>query len=258
MTAYLPRHVTQAVAAVEDHAGRWLLISTGSVYDRSRAHLGMDESAPRLAPRRDTEDTDSAYGEFKVAVEDDVLAHFGDRATIVRPGLIAGPHDPTDRFTRWVRRAARGGPLAVPARPGQPMRVVDVRDVARLVLSLLEDDRPGAFNAMGEPTTLDELVRACARGAGTSVELVHVDPAAVPLGFPLVLHDPSWDVLCRSSPAAARAAGLTVTAYERTAADVLAWDRARGQPPLAQDLTAEREDELLRRHRPRLSKRPET
>ncbi len=87
---------------------------------------------------------------------------------------------------------------------------------------------------------------ACGRGAGTSVELVHVDPAVVPVGFPLVLHDPSWDVLYRSSPAAARGAGLTVTPYEQTAADVLAWDQSRGEPPLWQGLDHDREADLLR------------
>ncbi len=251
VSAYVPRHVAQAAEAVQDRGGRYLLISTGSVYDRALAAPdAMDENAPRLAPVRNTEEvTGETYGALKVACEDDVLARFVDRATIVRPGIVAGPHDVTDRFTYWVRRAARGGRVALPGRPDQPAQVVDSRDLARFVLQLLHDDRPGVFNAVGpaEPVTLAGLVEACALGAGTSVEVVPVDPSGVAEGFPLVLADPSWDALYRRSAAAARAVGLTATPLAQTAADTLAWDRERGEPPLAVELTTEREAELLGR-----------
>ena len=251
VSAYVPRHVAQAAEAVQDRGGRYLLISTGSVYDRAlAAPEAMDENAPRLAPVRNTEEvTGETYGALKVACEDDVLARFVDRATIVRPGIVAGPHDVTDRFTYWVRRAARGGRVALPGRPEQPAQVVDSRDLARFVLQLLHDDRPGVFNAVGpaESVTLAGLVEACALGAGTSVEVVPVDPSGVAEGFPLVLADPSWDALYRRSAAAARAVGLTATPLAQTAADTLAWDRERGEPPLAVELTTEREAELLGR-----------
>ena len=251
VSAYVPRHVAQAAEAVQDRGGRYLLISTGSVYDRALAAPdAMDENAPRLAPVRNTEEvTGETYGALKVACEDDVLARFADRATIVRPGIVAGPHDVTDRFTYWVRRAARGGRVALPGRPDQPAQVVDSRDLARFVLQLLHDDRPGVFNAVGpaESVTLAGLVEACALGAGTSVEVVPVDPSGVAEGFPLVLADPSWDALYRRSAAAARAVGLTATPLAQTAADTLAWDRERGEPPLAVELTTEREAELLGR-----------
>ena len=251
VSAYVPRHVAQAAEAVQDRGGRYLLISTGSVYDRALAAPdAMDENAPRLAPVRNTEEvTGETYGALKVACEDDVLARFVDRATIVRPGIVAGPHDVTDRFTYWVRRAARGGRVALPGRPDQPAQVVDSRDLARFVLQLLHDDRPGVFNAVGpaESVTLAGLVEACALGAGTSVEVVPVDPSGVAEGFPLVLADPSWDALYRRSAAAARAVGLTATPLAQTAADTLAWDRERGEPPLAVELTTEREAELLGR-----------
>jgi 2'-hydroxyisoflavone reductase len=176
-----------------------------------------------------------------------VLAHYGDGATVVRPGIVAGPHDPTDRFTWWVRRAARGGRTALPGRPEQPVQVVDSRDLARLVTLLLEGDRPGTYNAVGpaDPVTLEGLVRACAEAAGAQVDVVPVDPAAVDAGFPLVLPDARWDVMFRRSRAAADAVGMPATPLARTAQDVLAWDRERGTPPLAVELTPEREAELL-------------
>jgi 2'-hydroxyisoflavone reductase len=77
------------------------------------------------------------------------------------------------------------------------------------------------------------------------VEVVPVDPGAVDPGFPLVLPDATWDVMFRRSRAAADAAGMPATPLETTAADVLAWDRDRGEPPLAGGLTEEQERELL-------------
>ena len=244
VSAYVPRHVQQASAAVS--AGRYLLISTGSVYDHTASPAVVDEDAPRLAPERGTEEHDGpAYGPLKVACEDDARRLWGERATIVRPGVVAGPHDPTDRFTWWVRRAARGGRVALPGRPDQPTQVVDSGDLAHLVVQLLHDDRPGTWNAVGpaEPTTLAGLVQACARAAGTSVEVVPVDPDGAAL--PLVITDEAWWPFVRRSAARARGVGLTATPLEQTAAAVLAWDRERGEPPLAVELSAEREAELL-------------
>lgn len=246
VSAYVPRHVRQAAEAVGDRVGRYLFISTGSVYDRLQAPAaGMGEDAPRLAPETGTEEvTGATYGPLKVACEDEVTSRFGDRATIVRPGVVAGPHDPTDRFTWYVRRAARGGRVALPARPDQPVQVVDSRDLARLVVTLLADDRPGTFNAVGpaEPTTLQQLLEVCAVAAGTTVDVV---PVAQDPGFPLVLGDPSWDPMFRRSAERARAVGLTETPLLQTAADVLAWDRGRGEPQLSVGLSPEREAELL-------------
>lgn len=249
VSAYVPRHVQQAASALRGRAGRCLFISTGSVYDRAQATDGMTEDAPRLAPERGTEQvTAEAYGPLKVACEDDTLDLWTERATIVRPGIVAGPHDPTDRFTWWVRRSARGGRTALPGRPDQPVQVVDSRDLAQLVTALLRADRGGTYNAVGpaEPATLGELVHACARAAGTDVELVPVDPGVVAAGFPLVLPDPSWDVMFRRSAARAREVGLPATPLEKTAADVLDWDRRRGEPALQVELSVERERELLR------------
>jgi 2'-hydroxyisoflavone reductase len=243
VSAYVPRHVAQAGAALAS-AGRYLFVSTGSVYDRTQAKGGMAEDTPRLAPYRESEEiTDQTYGPLKVACEDDVLARYGGRATIVRPGIVAGPHDSTDRFTYWVRRAAQGGRVALPGRPEQPVQVVDARDLARLVGALLEADRDGTYNAVGpQPAvTLRELVEACA--GDVPVEVVPV-PEGEP-GFPLVLPDPSWDVMFRRSAAAAHAAGMPATPLAQTAADTLAWDRERGEPPLLVGLTPEQEQALL-------------
>lgn len=251
VSGYVPRHVAQAADALAGSTGRYLFISTGSVYDFSGSEGVegvVDETAPRLPAETGTEEvTGRTYGPLKVACEDEVTARYGDRATLVRPGIVAGPHDPTDRFTWWARRAARGGTVPLPARPDQPVQVVDSRDLARLVVTLLHDDRPGTYNAVGpaEPVTMAGLVEACARGTGATVRVVPVDPALAGTVPPLVLPKPRSDVGMRRDASRARAVGLTATPLEQTAADVVAWDRGRGEPPLSVDLPAEREDALM-------------
>jgi nucleoside-diphosphate-sugar epimerase len=247
VSGYVPRHVGQAMDALAGRAGRYLFISSHAVY-QDGLEPGSAEDAPRRPPVRDTEELDGdTYGPLKVACEDDVVARYGSRATIVRPGKVAGPHDWQDGLTYWVRHAARGGPVAVPADPRQPVQIVDSRDLARLVVQLTADNRPGAFHAVGpaEPVTLGGLIETCARAAGTRVEIVRVpaDPASPP--FPLVKAD--WATQQRSADRA-RAAGMPATPLEVTAADVLAWDRQRGLPPLTRGFSPGQERELLARH----------
>jgi 2'-hydroxyisoflavone reductase len=121
--------------------------------------------------------------------------------------------------------------------------VTDSRDLARLVVRLLVDERPGAFQAVGpaEPTTLAGLIETCARVAGSQVEIVPVPPDAVPPLFPLIR--PNWPTQQRSA-ALARAAGMPATPLAVTAADVLAWDRERGEPPLRCGLSLADEEKL--------------
>jgi nucleoside-diphosphate-sugar epimerase len=247
VSGYLPRHVGQAMDALGDRVGRYLFISSHAVYRRD-VGPGATEDAPRRPPVRDVAHTDDldneTYGPSKVACEDDVTARYGERSTIVRAGKVAGPHDPSDMFTYWVRRGARGGRVALPGDPRQPVQVIDSRDLARLVVQLLAGDRAGAFHAVGpaEPATLGGLIETCAAVAGAEVDIVPVPPeTATPL-FPLVR--PSWASQQRD-PARARAAGLPATPLEVTAADVLAWDRERGEPPLARGFTAEQERTLI-------------
>ncbi len=248
VSGYVPRHVGQAMDALGDRVGRYLFISSHAVYRQEGLAPGSTEDEPRRAPVRDTEElTESTYGPAKVACEDDVTARYGDRATIVRPGKVAGPHDWQDGLTYYVRKAGRGGRLALPADPAQPVQVIDSRDLAKLVVRLLADDRAGAFHAVGpaDPVTLGGLIATCAQVAGTQVEVVRVSPEQVPQFFPLVR--PVWTTQQRSA-ARARAAGMPATPLAVTVADVLAWDRERGEPPLTTGFTDEQEQAALAEH----------
>src|SRR5258708_23030582 len=106
-----------------------------TLFGRGRTGADLFPGVPRRIGDRDTGDYAAlrdgrwdAYGPLKAACEDDVLARYGQRATIVRPGKVAGPHDTQDTFTYWVRRAARGGRVALPRPPEQPVPVIDSRD----------------------------------------------------------------------------------------------------------------------------------
>jgi nucleoside-diphosphate-sugar epimerase len=248
VSGYVPRHVGQAMDALGERAGRYLFISSHAVYRLDGIGPGSAEDTPRRPPVRDTEElTGETYGPLKVACEDDVVARYGARATIVRPGKVAGPNDWQNGLTYWVRRASRGGRVALPGDPDQPVQVIDSRDLARLVVQLLADDRPGAFHAVGpaQPVTMGGLIRTCARAAGTHVDVVPVPPETAPPMFPLIRAD--WPGQQRS-PARALAAGLPATPLEVTAADVLTWDRQRGEPPLPGGFTIEQEQAALAAH----------
>jgi len=245
VSGYVPRYVGQAMDALNGRVDRYLFISSHAVYVRTGVPPGSDEDTARRPPRRDTEHLDEdTYGPLKVACEDDIRRRYGERATIVRPGKVAGPHDPQAGLTYWVRRAARGGRVALPGRPEQPVQLIDSRDLARLVVRLIADARSGAFNAVGpaEPTTMEGLITTCARVSGTEVQIVPVPPDAVRL--PLVRPEPRWTEQQRSA-GRARAAGLPATPLAVTVADVLAWDRGRGEPPLDDELSPVDEERVL-------------
>jgi 2'-hydroxyisoflavone reductase len=247
VSGYVPRHVGQAMGALGNRIGRYLFISSHAVYVHTGVPPDSTEDTPRRPPVRHTEELDQdTYGPLKVACEDDVVACYGSRATIVRPGKVAGPHDPQDGLTYWVRHAARGGKVALPGDPDQPVQVIDSRDLARLVVQLIADDRPGAFHAVGpaEPVTMGGLIATCARVAGAEAEIVPVSPATAPVPFPLV--KTYWPSQQRS-PARARAAGMPATPLAVTIADVLAWDRGRGEPPLTRGYSPEQEQAVLAR-----------
>lgn len=216
VTSYLPRDIAQAVDAVGDRVGRYLFISS---------HVVFDGAGPGLrAAIRDAEWplTDDTYGPSKVACEQDLVARLGERATIVRPCKVAGPHDSQDGLTYWVRAAAEGGRVELPGDPAQPIQLVDSRDLARLTTTLLAADKSGAYTAAGEETDFKRLIHICAEAAGTRVEIVPGPNGQAPLVRPKAM----WATLHRT-PATEM---LPLTPLLTTARDVLAWDRGAVRP----------------------------
>ncbi|RYG48791.1 NAD-dependent epimerase/dehydratase family protein [bacterium] len=158
VSAYIPRHAGEAAAAIKAH--RYLFVSTVSVYDISDKR-GPDEKSPRVAPPDPlTEEiTGETYGGLKTACEDVVLQHRSD-AAILRPGLVVGPDDYTDRFDKWAKAFREGGGVPVPPRLSQPIQLIHGRDLAEFALDLLSSGREGAYNGVGPEGTLEDMFGA--------------------------------------------------------------------------------------------------
>jgi 2'-hydroxyisoflavone reductase len=247
-SGYVPRIVRQS--AELRVAGRYLFVSSISVYaDVSRP--GVDEDAPLARLEQETEDHRSqAYGALKALSEQAVRDEYGERATIVRPGLIVGPWDPTGRFTYWPVRIAEGGDVLAPEPRDAPVQVIDGRDLAAFCLDLLERDTGGTFNATGEPTTMEHVLEECRRVSGGDARLVWA-PAhwLVEQGvqewmeLPLWLASPEYAGHSLIDVSRAVASGLAFRPLAETIADTLAWHRAGdvpADPPAGMDRDRER------------------
>jgi 2'-hydroxyisoflavone reductase len=116
-------------------------------------HSGPQREGDRLLHLRPGLDPGDDYGACKAACEQ-VVAEGHPRRLVVRPGLVVGPHDPTDRFAHWPRRMARGERGLAPGDPADPGQFIDVRDLAAWVVRALESGATGVFNATGETTTM--------------------------------------------------------------------------------------------------------
>jgi 2'-hydroxyisoflavone reductase len=256
-SGYVPRVVDASASHLADRTGRYLFVSTTSVYPDDAAAPMNEDSPVHAPPYPDTEDvTAEAYGPLKVACEVAVRERFGDRATIVRPGYIVGPHDPTDRFASWLRRASSGDRMIAPGPPDDPIQVVDVRDLGAFMLQLLSDDRAGAFGVVGpgEPLTVRAFVETAIDEAGAGTEAIWVDRDVIFADadederyrlFPM--WHPEFPGVHRYDASRAIAAGLEHRPFPETVRDTLAWDRSRPQEPLPYGPSPDEERELLGR-----------
>lgn len=268
-SGYFPGHVKASAELLKKAARQYVFISTISVY----AGMGTpnaDESAPLATT--DAPDTDKLsnenYGPLKALCEKAATAVYGDRATIIRPGLIVGPGDPTDRFTYWPVRIAQGGRVLIPG-PPNPWQAyvtfVDVRDCADFSIKCVADGHGGTFNCTGPAGTLtfDEMVSGCKAVVSTPVEFVPVDEkwllehgVAPWMGLPLWLpEDPEFAGAGTISRAKAVAAGCTFRPLADTARDTLEWWRKKnagpyewGKNPRQPGLSLAREADLLKQY----------
>ena len=240
-SGYVPRVVGASAELLAPRVGRYLFVSSVSVYE-SNARPGIDESAAvaKLADPA-TEDILPNYGALKAACETVVAAHFGNRATQVRPGLIVGPHDGTDRFGYWVARFVhpallgdRPAQAIVPAPPTAPIQVIDARDLAAWMLNLLERDVGGTYNAVSPAGrwTMGDLVATLEAAAAAPPAPAWLDDATLLahgvepwVGLPLWIpaSDPDAAGFMSIDGARASAAGLTPRGLRHTVADTAAW-----------------------------------
>lgn len=229
--AYAPDLVEPALDALADSAAHWTLISTVSVYT-DHDEKDADETAPVVEP------TDlSQYPDAKVAAERATAARLGARLLTVRPGLIVGPGDPSDRFGYWLARLSRPGPVLVPVSAGRFVQVIDVADLADWIERSSRHGHVGVVDAVGEVHAMADFFRTAVLAAGYEGELVEVEddllhahdinywagPRSLPLWAPI-----EYVGHAHRSGAKLRASGGTLRSLQDTLRRVLIDERARG------------------------------
>jgi 2'-hydroxyisoflavone reductase len=235
VNGYLPQHVRASAALLADHVERYSFNSTASVYELPGAAPIDEAGALHAIPARAVDAVaPDLYGPLKVACEAEAERALPGRTLILRPGIVAGPYDPTNRFTWWVERLARGGEVLAPGSPSARVQVVDGRDLARFATALITREAAGTFNVCGAPTTFADLLEACRAGTGSDAELAWVSEQLLLAEgveafdeLPLWLPDGSETRAFYSfSNARARAAGLELRPLAETARDTWDWLRA--------------------------------
>jgi 2'-hydroxyisoflavone reductase len=259
VAGYLPRIVRLAATGLERSVGRYVFISSISVYPDSDLHkIGIVESDPvgKLDDETVEEITGETYGPLKALCEKAVLDLYGSRALVIRPGLIVGPNDPTDRFTYWPVRVARGGEVLAPEKPEVPVQVIDVRDLSDFTIALIEAQADGIFNATGPATTLTfgAMLETCKQVSGSdatlrwaSAEFLKQHNVQEWSDMPVWIPDtPETAGFSRVSIAKALGAGLTFRPLAETVRDTIAWANTRpADHAWRAGLQPEREQELL-------------
>lgn len=245
VSGYTPTHVRPSAELLRDRVGRYVFVSTVSVYALP-AECPVRETNPLLpaADEATTSVTAETYGPLKVACERIVSDTYGTSATILRPQIVAGPWDPTGRFTYWVQRTSEPGEMIGPGDGDEALQVVDARDIAAFARHVIERDIAGVFNMAGQRITWRAFIDALGArrvtwvpadvlfSAGlTSAEL----PMYVPKGS-------AYEGVMDVSHERATAAGFVVSDIACTIADTAAWLR---QHAVAPALTPERERDIL-------------
>jgi 2'-hydroxyisoflavone reductase len=259
----LPFWVRDAGQVLKGKVKQYIFISTISVYASNAKPA--DETDPLLAykgadPMAEKTSNNSLYGPLKAASEAEARRQFGEGATtVIRPGLIVGPGDETDRFTYWPVRLARGGEVLAPGDGADPLQFIDARDLAEWTVRMAEAGATGTFNATGpgKPITTRQFLGGVAAGVRAQPKLTWVSTKFLeaegvsPWGDLPVWIPGQGDTagFARRDISRALKAGLSYRPLSVTAADTLDWYRQqpteRQSAKMRAGLTAEREAALL-------------
>jgi 2'-hydroxyisoflavone reductase len=236
-SGYVPRIVKMSGDLLAPHTSHYVFISSISVY--ASFAKANDESSPLATIADPTVEkvTGETYGALKALSEQAAEKSMPGRTTVLRPGLIVGPEDNTDRFTYWPARVDRGGEVLAPNAPGDRIQVVDVRDLCAFILAVIEKRTLGTFNVISPPGrfTMGALLDACLQAAKSGAT-----PTWVPTGFLQEHKVAPWSDMPVWIPETGEEAGTSLTSVERaiaagltirplpdTVRDTLAWHRSR-------------------------------
>ena len=243
-----PRAVHESARLLRGRAGRYIYVSSRSVYAWAPPAGYTEDAQPVEGAEPEADKTD--YARDKRGAEIAAVDAFGaDRSVLVRAGLILGPYENVGRLPWWLGRIARGGPVLAPGPRDLPLQYIDVRDMAEWILGAAERELSGPYN-MTSPqghATMGELLEACVRTTGAAAELRWTEPEVIlDAGIQPWTQLPVWvppgsdmhDALHASDVSRAVATGLTCRPVQETVADTWAWlQDIGGTAPLRPDRT---------------------
>ena len=250
---YVPRVVAKSVEFLASRVDYYVFISTIGVYKEPRKP-GLSETSVLAELSEPTEQvTEETYGPLKVLCEKEVIKGFPetDSGIIVRPGLIVGPWDPTDRFTYWVDRVERGGEVLAPGPQDRPVQFIDVRDLSEWIIWMVKKRHTGKYNAVGpvDKMSICKFLNICKEVTASNAEFTWVSEEFIEKeGIPL----PVWVPKTYLGYATADIGKFTELAklrdVQKTIADTQLWVKTqRGEEPIKAGLSADKEAELLKK-----------
>jgi 2'-hydroxyisoflavone reductase len=231
-SGYVPRVVRASAELLADRVAHYTFISSLSVFIPPAKHGLSEEDPPTPLADEKSEDVQTSYGPLKALCERTVEETLPGRTLNLRPGVLVGPHDPTNRFAYWVRRLAEGGDVLAPAPPEQPVQLIDVRDFAAWSIRMAESGAQGTYHATGKPISFSRLLEGCSTASGSKARLVWADEGFLLqkgvdpfVDLPLWLatgENDEWSGFFLADVSKAVARGLEFRPLPQTAADVLA------------------------------------
>ena len=254
-SGYVPRIVKQSAELLAGHLKQYQFVSSISVFEEN-VKPGADERTPvQQLTEPGSEEVKKHYGALKALCEETVSAALPDKAMNLRPGLIVGPGDPTDRYTYWPVRLDRGGDAIAPGDGGDPVQYIDARDLAGWMIHSAERGTTGTFNAVGpaQRLAMKELLASCAKAAREPAKLTWVsekflDEQKVSAWSDLPVWTGATGGFSQIDNRKAMAAGLNFRSGDDTARDTLAWWKTLPEArrsKLRSGLAPDREKEVL-------------
>jgi len=242
-SGYVPRHVRDSAVLLAPRVKQYLFVSSISVYPNFSEPRDENSAVGKLADETVEKVDGDTYGPLKALCEQEVAKALPGRTTVIRPGLIVGPDDNTDRFTYWPARAARGGEFIAPGAPGDAFQIIDVRDLAAFTLKSIEERTLGTYNLVSNVNEFKfgGLTDACIAAANKQakpatapkatwlpaafLEEQKVEPwSEMPVWLPATGDEAAF---AGTSNRAALGKGLKISLLKKTVDDTMAWHLSR-------------------------------
>lgn len=270
---YLPQSIKTSAEFLKNSVGQYVFISSISTYsDFSLPNFAENTPLAKLTPEQEKRLAEidlkgdltayvlgEMYGALKVLCEEEAERAMPNKTLIIRPGLIVGEYDWTDRFSYWVMRVAKGGEVLAPGNPNRFIQFIDAQDLAKWTIKMIEDKEVGVFNATGKPFELtfgkflDEVksvIKSDAQFTWVSEEFLTEEKVAPWSELPLCLPESDEDSKGFLSANVDKAInkGLTFQPLSETILKTLTWRKSINSE-LKAGLSAKREKELLQKWR---------